>query len=401
MRKRTFWSSAVLLALAVFAASCGADGGDEVGEPEDTVTAEGTSSDGGSTPGDDGGAPQGCTPPTPDSVSAGWVYIGSPASDLSTLAHDEGRLAAAAATGVPTSTAENVDETNAADVEQAIRGLIDEGNNLIFGTAFGYMDTMEALADEFPDVAFEHVSGFKSNECNFGNLLGRMYQARYLTGMVAGATTTSNIVGYVAPFAVPEVIRGINAFTLGVRATNPDATVRVEWSDAWFDPEFETEAATFLVDGGADVIAMRQDSTAVGEVAEAAGVRWISHNTDMSAIAPQAYLTSTIWNWGQRYTTTIEALAAGIYQPESYWGGIETGIVDIGPLAADVDPEVAAQVADVRAQMVAGEFSVFAGELLDQDGNVVVGEGDPPLDADDQALLGMDFFVDGVDAFLA
>ena len=197
-------------------------------------------------------------------TKAAFVYVG-PVGDAGwNYAHDVGRQYAEEMTGVETAYVDAVPE-GTADFGNYVRDFIDQGYNVIIGTSFGYMDDMLALADEYPDVVFEHVSGYKMNETNFGNTFGRMYEPRYLSGMVAGSATTSNLIGYVAAFPIPEVIRGINAFTLGVQAINPDAEVEVIWTSTWFDPAVEGDSAQALLDKGADVIAMHQDSTAAGE----------------------------------------------------------------------------------------------------------------------------------------
>ena len=325
-------------------------------------------------------------------TKAAFIYVG-PVGDAGwTYAHDQGRAAAAAETGVQTAYVEAVPE-GTADFGNHVRDFIDQGYNVIIGTSFGYMDDMLALADEYPDVVFEHVSGFKQNDTNFGNTFGRMYEPRFLTGMVAGSATESNLLGYVAAFPIPEVIRGINAFTLGVRAVNPDAQVEVIWTSTWFDPAVEGDSAQALLDKGADVIAMHQDSTAAGEKAEAAGARWVSYNSDMSAFAPNAFLTAPVWDWGPRYVEIIEAAKAGTYEPDAYWGSMADGVVDIADIAADVDAGVKAAVADKKAAIIAGNFHVFSGPINDQDGHLVVAAGET---MDDGSMLGMDFFVEGV-----
>jgi basic membrane protein A len=255
------------------------------------------------------------------------------------------------------------------------------------------MDDMEALAAEFPDVVFDHISGYKANGSNFGNSFGRMYEPRYLSGMVAGSATSSNLIGYVAAFPIPEVIRGINAFTLGVRETNPDAEVEVVWTSTWFDPVVEGDSAQAILDKGADVIAMHQDSTAAGEKAEAAGARWVAYNSDMSAHAPAAHLTAPVWNWGPRFTDLIEQTAAGTYEGGYYWGSMADGVVDLAPIADDVDAAVKAAVAERKQQIIDGSFHPFQGPINAQDGSVLVAAGDV---LDDGTMLGMDFFVEGV-----
>ena len=312
---------------------------------------------------------------------AGWTW-----------AHDQGRQFAAEATGVETAFVEMVPE-GTADFGNYVRDFIGQGYNVIFGTSFGYMDDMLALADEYPDVVFEHISGYKANDTNFGNTFGRMYEPRYLSGMVAGSATSSNLIGYVAAFPIPEVIRGINAFTLGVREVNPDAQVEVNWTSTWFDPAVEGDSAQALLDKGADVIAMHQDSTAAGQAAEAAGARWVSYNSDMSAFAPEAYLTAPVWDWGPRYVEIIESAQAGTYTPGYYWGSMADGVVDLAPIAADVDSGVKDQVLAAKEAIIAGDLHPFTGPLYDQAGNLVLADGET---MDDGTMLGMGFFVQGV-----
>ncbi|MDP7125214.1 MAG: BMP family ABC transporter substrate-binding protein, partial [Acidimicrobiales bacterium] len=328
----------------------------------------------------------------PAETKAAFIYVGPPGDAGWTWAHDQGRQYAEAETGVVTASVESVPE-GTADFGNYARQFIEDGFNVIVGTSFGYMDDMLALADEYPDVVFEHVSGYKANETNFGNTFGRMYEPRYLSGMVAGSATSSNLIGYVAAFPIPEVIRGINAFALGVQETNPDAVVEVAWTSTWFDPVVEGDSAQALLDKGADVIAMHQDSTAAGEKAEAAGARWVSYNSDMSAFAPNAFLTAPVWNWGPRYVDIIEAAAAGTYTPGYYWGSMADGIVDLAPIAADVDADVVAAVEARKAEIIAGTFHPFSGPINDQAGNVMVAAGET---MDDGSMLGMGLFVEGV-----
>ncbi|MEE2769145.1 MAG: BMP family ABC transporter substrate-binding protein [Actinomycetota bacterium] len=325
-------------------------------------------------------------------TKAAFIYVG-PVGDAGwTWAHDQGRQFAAEQTGVQTAYVEAVPE-GTADFGNHVRDFIGQGYNVIFGTSFGYMDDMLALADEYPDVVFEHVSGYKMNDTNFGNTFGRMYEPRYLSGMVAGSATSSNLIGYVAAFPIPEVIRGINAFTLGVREINPNAEVEVIWTSTWFDPAVEGDSAQALLDKGADVIAMHQDSTAAGEKAEAAGAKWVSYNSNMSAFAPYAYLTAPVWNWGPRYVEIIEAADTGTYTPSSYWGNMADGVVDLAPIAADVDSGVKDRVLVAKNAIIAGDLHPFTGPIRDQDGNVVLGAGETMGDG---SMLSMDFFVEGV-----
>ena len=356
MRRRLLMLLAVVLTFGAVASACGSD--------------------------DDGSS----------DVKAAFVYIGTPGDAGWTYAHDQGRIAAEEATGATTAVVENVPE-GTEDFANYAREFIDDGYSVIIGTSFGYMESMAALADEYPDVVFDHVSGYMSNETNFGNTFGRMYEPRYLSGMVAGAMTESNHLGYVAAFPIPEVIRGINAFTLGVRSMNPDAEVEVIWTSTWFDPAVEGDSAQALIEKGADVIAMHQDSTAAGERAEAAGVRWVAYNSDMSAFAPNAHLTAPVWDWSNRYAQIIEQAADGTYSGGSWWGSMADGVVALAPIADDVPGDVQAAVADSQQAIIDGELHVFSGPIHDQDGNVAVAAGET---MDDGAMLGMSWFVEGV-----
>ena len=326
-------------------------------------------------------------------ITAAFILVG-PVGDAGwNWAHDQGRQYAAAETGATALFVESVPEVAEDFKSVAIDFIENEGADVIFGTSFGYMDPMLELADEYPDVVFEHASGFKMNDSNFGNFFGRMYQPRYLSGLAAGATTESGNIGYVAAFPIPEVIRGINAFTLGVRATNPDAQVHVNWTFTWFDPPVEGDTAKALLEAGADVIAMHQDSTAAGTAAQDAGARWVAYNSDMSVFAPDAWVTAPVWNWGPRYAAIINAVADGSYSPGAYWGGMDDGIVGLAPLADDVPADVVELIDSTAESIASGSWDVFTGPINDQDGNQRVAEGET---MDDGSMLGMDWFVEGV-----
>ena len=326
-------------------------------------------------------------------ITAAFILVG-PVGDAGwNWAHDQGRQYAAAETGATALFVESVPEVAEDFKSVAIDFIENEGADVIFGTSFGYMDPMLELADEYPDVVFEHASGFKMNDSNFGNFFGRMYQPRYLSGLAAGATTESGNIGYVAAFPIPEVIRGINAFTLGVRATNPDAQVHVNWTFTWFDPPVEGDTAKALLEAGADVIAMHQDSTAAGTAAQDAGARWVAYNSDMSVFAPDAWITAPVWNWGPRYAAIINAVADGSYSPGAYWGGMDDGIVGLAPLADDVPADVVELIDSAAESIESGSWDVFTGPINDQDGNQRVAEGET---MDDGSMLGMDWFVEGV-----
>lgn len=325
-------------------------------------------------------------------VKAGFVYI-SPPGDLGwTYAHDQGRQAAELALdNVETRYVENVAEEEGA-VMDAVAELKDWGANIIFTTSFGFMDPTLKAAGENPDIYFEHCSGYKTSD-NMAAYFGRIYQSRYLSGIVAGRMTTANHIGYVAAFPIPEVIRGINAFTLGVRSVNPDATVHVGWTFSWYDPTLEGNAADTLLDEGADVMAQHQDSTAAVDRAEAHGAYAVGYDSDMLPLAPDTVLTSAVWNWGVYYTERIRLVQDGTWSTHSYWGSIADGIVDLGGFGSMVSQEIKDEVAAKRAELEAGTWDVFDGEVRKQDGTVWIATGSSMSDDD---LLGMMEFVEGV-----
>ncbi|PID74524.1 MAG: BMP family ABC transporter substrate-binding protein [Deltaproteobacteria bacterium] len=323
-------------------------------------------------------------------MKVGFVYV-SPVGDAGySYAHDIGRKAIEEMDGVTTSYVESVAEGT--DSERVILNMARKGYDLIFSTSFGFMDPTLKVAKQFPDVAFMHCSGFKKSE-NMSNYFGRMYQARYLSGIVAGKMTKSNTIGYVAAFPIPEVIRGINAFTLGVQSVNPKATVRVVWTKTWYDPATEKEAAKSLLDVNADVIAQHQDSPGPQEAAEERGVYSIGYNSDMSNFAPKAHLTAPVWNWGPYYVQIVEQVRNGTWKAESAWPGLEQGIIDLAPFGAMVPADVVELVNKVKQEIASGKKKVFVGPIKDQNGEIKIAAGKA---ADDRQLLGMTWFVEGV-----
>ncbi len=323
-------------------------------------------------------------------IKAGFVYVSPVGDEGWSYAHDQGRKAIEALPYAETTLMESVPE--GPDAERAFLNLARKGYNLIVGTSFGYMDAMEKVAKEFPDVTFLHCSGYKTGP-NMTAYFGRMYQARYLTGMVAGAMTKKNDIGYVAAFPIPEVIRGINAFTLGVRAVNPAAKVRVVWTRTWYSPDDEKKAAEGLLDVGVDVIAQHQDSAGPQEAAAARGAYSVGYNTDMSAKAPKAHLTSAVWDWTGFYVNVAKSLHEGTWKNGNFWPGLESGLVNIAPYGPMVPQDVRARVDAARADIIAGKLVVFSGPVKDQQGKERVAAGSVAPDKD---LLSMDWFVEGV-----
>jgi basic membrane protein A and related proteins len=329
-------------------------------------------------------------------LKVAFIYIG-PAGDPGwSYSHDQGRLAVEDAfPNVETAYQELVPE-NPADAERVIRDFAQKGYGLIFTTSFGYMDPTINVAKDFPDVKFVHVSGYKSAD-NVANAFGKIEEPRYVSGVVAGLTTKSNKIGYVAAYPIPEVIRGINAFTLGVRSVNPEATVQVVWTNTWFDPQKERGAAEALLDAGADVIAQHQDTAGPQQAAQDRGAFSIGYHVDMAAQAPDAVLTSAVWNWGAYYTSVVQSVLDGTWTNAPYWGGWAEGVVDLAPYGPMVSDEIKAQADEVVAKFKSGEMTIttiFSGPLNDNQGVEQVAAGESMTD---EELLGMMWFVEGVD----
>ncbi len=333
-------------------------------------------------------------PTAPPKMKVAFIYVG-PIGDAGwTWAHDQGRLYLEKQLPyVETTYIENVPE--GADAERVIRDFAQKGYQVIFTTSFGYMDPTINVAKDFPKVTFMHCSGYKT-AANSGTYFGKIEEPRYVSGLIAGKMTKSNILGYVAAYPIPEVIRGINAFTLGVRAVNPKAQVRVVWTNTWYDPAKERTAAEGLLDLGADVIAQHQDTPGPQQAAEARGKYGVGYDADMSKFAPKAVLTSPIWNWGVYYVDAVKRVKEGTWKTEQYWGGWKDGIVDLAPIAAFVPAEVKKLAEDKVAEFKAGKatiFTVFSGPLKDQTGKIMVPEG-KSMTGDE--LLNMKWFVEGV-----
>lgn len=330
--------------------------------------------------------------PGEKALRVGFVYI-SPVGDAGwTYAHDRGRAEMAKLPFVETARGvESVAET--ADATRVMTQLAASGFNLIFATSYGYMDQTAAAARQFPEVIFMHCSGHKTAP-NMGTYFGKMYQARYLSGLVAGKMTETDLIGYVAAHPIPEVIRGINAFTLGVRKANPGAKVRVVWTYTWFDPPKERQAAVSLLEVGADVIAQHQDTPGPQQAAEEAGKYSIGYNVDMSRFAPRAHLTGAVWDWGVVYTAVAEAVHNGTWTNEPIWWGIETGLVGLAPFGPMVPGDVRELVAAEKAKIAAGELKIFSGPVRGQSGEIVIPEGKTLTDAE---LFAMSYFVEGVE----
>lgn len=329
-----------------------------------------------------------------EDMIVGFIYVGPIGDGGYTYAHDQGRLYLEEQLGVKTIYKESVPETQ--EVESEVRNMIDQGAKAIFATSYGYMDYIEKISAEFPDVAFFHCSGYKTTD-NMANYFGRIYQPRYLSGIVAAMKTESKVLGYVGAFPIPEVISGINAFTLGAQSIDPEITVKVVWTNTWYDPAKEKDAAVSLINAGADVIAQHQDTAGPQQAAEEAGVWSIGYNTDMSAMAPAAYMTAPVWNWGPYYVEQTQAVMDGTFKSHVYYEGMDKDIVRLAPLTANAPAEAQAMIDDLSAKIIDGSFKVFTGPIYDQNGELKVKEGEFMSDAD---ILSNMWFVKGVDGII-
>ena len=339
--------------------------------------------------------PSVATAQTAPPLEVAFVYV-SPIGDAGwTYQHDLGRRAMEQALGdkVKTTVVESVAE--GPDAERVMRDLATQGHRLIFATSFGYLEPALRVAADFPGVKFEHAGGYKTAP-NLNTYNARYYEARYLAGLVAGKASKSGIAGYVAGFPVPEVIQGINAFTLGMREANPKAQVKVLWLDTWFDPPKEREAALALIHQGADVLTNHSGSPAVAQTAEEMGVKLVAYQSDMSRHAPHAQLTAITHQWGGYYTKVAQAVLAGTWKPQPVWGGMKDGFVALAPFGAGVPKDVAAFVDAKRRAIAAGTFHPFSGTLIDSQGRTRQERGT----MSDDAVARMDWFVQGVSGSL-
>ena len=309
-------------------------------------------------------------------LTVGFIYIGPATDGGFSEAHDNGRKAMVEyfKGKVKTLTAENIAE-DTQSVESAAINMMDRGATVIVGTSFGYMDTLDALATKYPDVKFLHFSGNKMNDTNFGNFFGAMEEPRYLSGIVAGMMTQSNKIGYVAAFPYTEIQIGIDAFTLGARSVNPNAEVKVVYTNAWVDAANEKAAAEALLAQGCDIITQHCDTTGPQIAAESAGAYAIAYDLDSRDAAPKAFLTAPVWHHEAFYIKTVQAILDGTWKPESYYGTMKDGYVGLAPMSDLVPADVQAKVKEVQTKIEAGEFPIFVGPIKDNAGNVVVPEG--------------------------
>lgn len=332
-----------------------------------------------------------------DVTTIGFLYIGPITDGGYNQAQHEGFTAVKDHFGdsVNMLYAENVAEDIQAVKTNAIN-MIDNGASIIIGTSFGHMDGLEELANEYPDVTFLHFSGYKMNDTNFGNYFGAMEEARYLSGIVAGMTTETNKLGYVAAYPYTEVLIGINSFFLGAKSVNPDVTMNVVYINSWGDAALEQAAAESLLAQGCDVLTQHADTSAAQTAAEAAGCYAVGYNMDNSAVAPGSFLTAPIWHHEAYLIPVIEKIIAGEYVPESYYGTMADGYIGLAPLTALVSDEAKEKVTEIQAQIEAGEYPIFVGPLKDNEGNEVVAAGDALTTHDE--IWAMNYVLEGITA---
>ena len=332
--------------------------------------------------------------PKAEPLKIAFAYVGPVGDGGWSFAHDNGRKALEKEFGdkIKTSFVESVPES--ADAERVIRDMTGQGNKLIFGTTFGYMETMLKVAADSKDVKFEHATGYKQAE-NMRTYDSRTYEGAYMAGVIAGKMTKSNTLGVVASVPIPEVIRNINSFTMGAQSSNPKVKTKVVWVNEWFNPPKETEAATSLINGGADVLFQNTDSPAVLKTAEAKGKRAFGWDSDMTAYGPKAHLASSVINWGPYYIkATKEALDGTWKGGTGAWWGVKEGAIDIVSIAEDVPADTKAKVAEVKKGLADGSFVIWKGPITDNTGKVQIAKD---AVADDKFLGGLNFFVKGVE----
>ncbi|WP_428002232.1 BMP family ABC transporter substrate-binding protein [Acidovorax sp.] len=331
--------------------------------------------------------------PKPEPLKIAFAYVGPVGDGGWSFAHDNGRKAIEKEFGdkVVTSFVESVPES--ADAERVLRDLAGQGNKLIFGTTFGYMESIQKIAPDFKDVQFEHATGYKTAD-NVRTYDSRTYEGAYMAGVIAGAMTKTNTLGVVGSVPIPEVIRNINSFTLGAQSVNPKVKTKVVWVNEWFSPPKETEAATSLINGGADVLFQNTDSPAVLKTAQEKGKRAFGWDSDMTAYGPKAHLASAVINWGPYYIKATKDALEGKWATGQSWWGVKEGAIDIVSIAEDVPADTKAKVEAVKKGLADGSFQIWKGPIVGQDGKEVVAKD---AVADDKFLSGVNFYVKGVE----
>ncbi len=323
---------------------------------------------------------------------AAWIYVGPHNDGGWSQSHDKGRLAVQKALGakVKTTYKENVPE--GPQVAQVIESLVRDGNQMIFATSFGFQTAMVAAAKKHPDVYFEMATGTATSK-NLAEYFGAGEDSIYLSGMAAGAATKKGVIGYVVPYAIPEVIRHANAFALGAQALNPDAKVRLVWTNSWFDPKKERQAAESLVAAGADVLGQNVDSPSAGQYAESKKIPWVGYDSDARKFAPTSWLTAAVYNWGVYYVPRVRAAMNGTWKSGFYYGTIKDGFTDIAPYGPKVSAKTKAAIAAKRKGLIKGTFYEFTGPIYDQKGKLRIRTGKRPTIKD---LYAMNWLVKGI-----
>jgi len=339
-------------------------------------------------------APTEAAAPASEPLKVAFIYVGPVGDGGWSFAHDNARKAVEKefAGKVVTSFVENVPE--GADTERVARDLVAQGNKLIFATSFGFMEPLFKVAEDNPGVKFEHATGYKTRE-NMRTYDSRTYEGAFMAGVVAGAMTKAGTLGVVATVPIPEVVRNINSFTLGAQLTNPKIKTKVVWINEWHNPPKETEAATALINGGADVLFQNTDSPSVLKTAESMGKRAFGWDSDMTAYGPKAHLASAVINWTPYYTKSVKEALDGTWKtgPNQWWG-VKEGAMDLVSIADDVPAEVKARIDQVKAGLKDGSFAIWKGPILDNEGKEVLAADKV---ADDDFLRGINFYVKGVE----
>ena len=339
-------------------------------------------------------APAAAAPAKVEPLKVGFAYVGPVGDGGWSYAHDNARKAVEKEFGdkVVTSFVEKVPES--ADAERVIRDMAGQGNKLIFGTTFGYMEPILKVANDLKDVKFEHATGYKTS-ANMRIYDSRTYEGAYLAGVVAGKMSKSGTLGVVGSVPIPEVIRNINSFTLGAQSVNPKIMTKVVWVNEWFNPPKETEAATALINGGADVLFQNTDSSAVLQTAEKMGKRAFGWDSDMTAYGPKAHLGSAVINWAPYYIKSVGEVLNGTWKgDERAWWGVKEGAIDLVSIAADVPDETKKRIDEVKAGLKDGSFAIWKGPIMDNTGKELVASGTV---ADDKFLGGLKTYVNGVE----
>ena len=338
-------------------------------------------------------APAAAAPAKAEPLKIAFAYIGPVGDGGWTFAHDNGRKAIEKEFGdkVVTSYVEKVPES--ADAERVIRDMAGQGNKLIFGTTFGYMEPMLKVANDTKGVRFEHATGYKTAE-NMRTYDSRTYEGAYMAGVIAGKMSKTGTLGVVGSVPIPEVVRNINSFTLGAQSVNPKVKTKVVWVNEWFNPPKETEAATALINGGADVLFQNTDSSAVLQTAEKMNKRAFGWDSDMTSYGPKAHLGSAVINWGPYYIKTVKEALDGSWATGQAWWGVKEGAIDMVSIAADVPDDTKKRIDEIKAGLKDGSFSIWKGPILDNTGKELVAKD---AVADDKFLGGLKSYVQGVE----